>query len=97
MGKINLTLNDDLERQFRELAYKTKGMKKGFLTDATEEAITIWLEYVKLQMSKSRPSDDLWPVEQKALDDIKSGKTKMITQSGQEFLDDLQSIIDEKA
>ena len=48
-------------------------------------------------MSKSRPSDDLWPVEQKALDDIKSGKTKMITQGGQEFLDDLQSIIDEKA
>lgn len=34
-------------------------------------------------------------VEQKALDDIKSGKTKMITQGGQEFLDDLQSIIDE--
>jgi hypothetical protein len=94
MGKINLTINDDLERQFRELAYKTKGMKKGFLTDATEEAITIWLEYVKLQMSKSK--GDLWPVEQKALDDIKSGKTEMITQGGQEFLNDLQSIIDGK-
>jgi hypothetical protein len=94
MGKINLTINDDLERQFRELAYKTKGMKKGFLTDATEEAITIWLEYVKLQMSKSKR--DLWPVEQKALDDIKSGKTEMITQGGQEFLNDLQSIIDGK-
>jgi len=30
MGKINLTINDELEREFREMAYKVKGMKKGF-------------------------------------------------------------------
>jgi hypothetical protein len=47
MGKINLTINDELEREFREMAYKVKGMKKGFLTDATEEAIRVWLESVK--------------------------------------------------
>ena len=47
MGKINLTINDELEREFREMAYKVKGMKKGFLTDATEEAIKVWLKSVK--------------------------------------------------
>jgi hypothetical protein len=47
LGKINLTINDELEREFREMAYKVKGMKKGFLTDATEEAIKVWLKSVK--------------------------------------------------
>ncbi len=47
MGKVNLTISDDLEKEFRETAYKEKGMKKGFLTDATEEAIMMWVEYVK--------------------------------------------------
>jgi hypothetical protein len=47
MGKVNLTINDELEREFREVAYREKGMKKGFLTDAIEEAIRVWLEYVK--------------------------------------------------
>jgi hypothetical protein len=47
MGKVNLTINDELEREFREVAYREKGMKKGFLTDAIEESIRVWLEYVK--------------------------------------------------
>jgi hypothetical protein len=33
--------------EFRELAYQEKGMKKGFLTDATEEAISMWVEQIK--------------------------------------------------
>ncbi len=43
MGKINLTVRDDLEKRFREEAFKRKGMKKGFLTNAIEEAMKQWI------------------------------------------------------
>jgi hypothetical protein len=52
MGKVNLTISDELEKQFREEAFREKGMKKGFLTDATEEAITLWLEHIRAKRSK---------------------------------------------
>jgi hypothetical protein len=39
--------------------------------------------------------DKLWPEEEEALDDIMSGKTKMITQSGEDVLKELDSIIKE--
>jgi hypothetical protein len=52
MGKVNLTISDSLEKEFREVAYREKGMKKGFLTDATEEAIKVWLQYVKEKKNK---------------------------------------------
>ncbi len=54
MGKVNLTISDELEKEFREVAYKEKGMKKGFLTDATEEAIEVWLKYVKEKRKKEK-------------------------------------------
>jgi hypothetical protein len=54
VGKVNLTISDELEKEFREVAYKEKGMKKGFLTDATEEAIEVWLKYVKEKRRKER-------------------------------------------
>lgn len=44
MGKINLTVNDKIERRFREEAFKRKGMKKGNLTKAVEEAMLLWIE-----------------------------------------------------
>ena len=95
MGKVNLTINDDLEKEFREVAYRKKGMKKGFLTDATEEAIRIWRGYVKLR-EKKLENDHLWPEEEKALDDIRTGKTKMVKESGEDFLKELNEMIDEQ-
>ena len=59
MGKVNLTISDELEKEFREVAYKEKGMKKGFLTDATEEAIEVWLRYVRDK--KKREKSDSQP------------------------------------
>jgi hypothetical protein len=47
MGKVNLTISDKLEKEFREEAFKEKGMKKGFLTDATEEAIELWVNHIR--------------------------------------------------
>jgi hypothetical protein len=91
MGKINLTINDKLEREFREMAYKVKGMKKGFLTDATEEAITVWLKSVRAEWKKESP----WPEEEKALENIKTGKTEMVTQKREEFLHELKELENE--
>lgn len=44
MGNIKVILPDDLEQKFREEVFKSKGMKKGNLTLAIEEAIGEWIE-----------------------------------------------------
>ena len=49
MGKMNIVLNDDLERRFREAVFKTKGMKKGNISQALEEAIKSWIQQVEPQ------------------------------------------------
>ena len=41
-------------------------------------------------------NDRLWPEEEKALDDIKTGKTKMVKESGEDFLKELNETIDEQ-
>jgi len=52
MGKMNIVLNDDLEKRFREAIFKTKGMKKGNISEALEEAIKCWIE----QAEAKKPS-----------------------------------------
>lgn len=44
MAKINLIISDDIDKKFREEVFKRKGMKKGNLTDALEEAIMLWVK-----------------------------------------------------
>lgn len=90
MGKVNLTINDDLEKAFRETAYRVKGMKKGFLTDATEEAISVWLKYVQMYVDKEEKK--LTSKELKSLKDIDSGKVKMISYpDAKEFVKQMHS------
>ncbi len=43
MGKINLDLDDKIDKKFRDAVYKKKGMKKGNLTEAVEEAMLLWV------------------------------------------------------
>ena len=43
MGKLTLTLNDELEKRFRDEIYKRFGMKKGNMQTAIEEAIEQWI------------------------------------------------------
>jgi len=43
MGRINLTLKDDLEKRFRSAVADTIGFKKGNLQVAVEEALEIWI------------------------------------------------------
>ncbi len=44
MGRLNIVLPDDLEREFKEEVFKRLGMKKGNLSKAIEEAIRLWIK-----------------------------------------------------
>ncbi|MDI6904814.1 MAG: hypothetical protein QMD13_04915 [Candidatus Bathyarchaeia archaeon] len=43
MGKINLDIDDNLEREFRRVAVEKFEARKGFLKKAIEEAIHDWV------------------------------------------------------
>ncbi len=43
MGKINLEIDDNLERELRRVAVEKFEAKKGFLKKAVEEAIRDWI------------------------------------------------------
>lgn len=44
MGAIKVILSDELEQKFRDEVFKSKGMKKGNITIAIEEAINMWID-----------------------------------------------------
>ena len=46
MGKYNLNVEDKLDEKFREAVVKKKGMKKGNITEALEEAMVLWIDSV---------------------------------------------------
>jgi len=52
MGNIKVILPDDLEQKFREEVFKSKGMKKGNITLAIEEAIQLWIDSEKEKRSE---------------------------------------------
>jgi len=44
MGKVNLAIDDKIDRKFRLAVAKKKGMKKGNLTKAVQEAMLMWVK-----------------------------------------------------
>mgnify|MGYP001032881650 CR=1 FL=1 len=44
MGRIDVVLPDDLEKRLREAVFRRKGMKKGNLKKAINEAVILWIE-----------------------------------------------------
>lgn len=52
MGNIKVILPDELEKEFRDEIYKAKGMKKGNITLAIEEAVRMWIEYQRQERSE---------------------------------------------
>jgi len=45
--KINISLDAKLEERFRKTVYQRKGMKKGNLSEAFEEALERWIKEQK--------------------------------------------------
>jgi phosphoribosylanthranilate isomerase len=43
MGKLVLTVPEELENKFREVVYKRYGMKKGNISKAIREALELWI------------------------------------------------------
>jgi hypothetical protein len=52
MGRLDLNINDELEKRFRDAVYKSKGMKRGNLTVSLEEAIDAWIEEEARKIAK---------------------------------------------
>jgi hypothetical protein len=52
MGKLNVVLDDELEEKFRKAIFQRKGMKKGNISKALEEAIKQWLDYFPSEKCK---------------------------------------------
>lgn len=48
---MNIVLDDKLERQFRRAVFERKGMKKGNISHALEEAISQWMRAWKEEKS----------------------------------------------
>lgn len=44
MPKINVKINKEIDNKFREKIFQRKGMKKGNLTEAIEEAMLMWIQ-----------------------------------------------------
>lgn len=42
--KLTVLIKDELDEKFRDTVYKSKGMHKGNITEAIEEAIECWIE-----------------------------------------------------
>jgi len=49
MVRWTVTIDDDLDRRFREVVVKVKGFKRGALKEALEEAIELWLQKYEKQ------------------------------------------------
>lgn len=55
MGKkLTIMLDDATDKRLRETVFKAKGMRKGNLSEAIEEAIELWIEK---ELSKSEKSE----------------------------------------
>ena len=54
MGKMNIVLDDELEQKFRKAVFQRKGMKKGNISKALEEAIKQWIDYYHPEKSERK-------------------------------------------
>lgn len=53
MGRIDVILDDKLENEFREEVFKSKGMKRGNISKAIQEAITQWIKSERTKRSNA--------------------------------------------
>lgn len=63
MGAIKVILSDELEEKFRNEVFKSKGMKKGNITIAIDEAINMWID--AQQEKRSNAAKKAWETRNK--------------------------------
>jgi len=56
-SRLDLTIDPELDRHFRDMVYKKFGMKKGNLRTALEEAIRLWLSNEKDRGRKDKDKE----------------------------------------
>jgi hypothetical protein len=64
MGAIKVILSEELEQKFRDEVYKSKGMKKGNISIAIEEAVNMWIE--SQQEKRSNAAKKAWEKRKKS-------------------------------
>jgi hypothetical protein len=52
--RMDVYLTEDQERKFKEQVFKRKGMKKGNISEAVQEAILLWISNPHDGSSKQR-------------------------------------------
>jgi hypothetical protein len=57
MGKMNIALDDKVEERFRKAVFQSKGMKKGNISNALEEAINLWINQEIERRAKDRKDE----------------------------------------
>jgi hypothetical protein len=57
MGKMNIALDDKVEERFRKAVFQSKGMKKGNISNALEEAINLWINQEIERRAKERKDE----------------------------------------
>jgi len=57
MGRLVITIPDELEREFREAVYKRYGMRKGNITKAVIDALKMWVLMVNKELESRRCPD----------------------------------------
>lgn len=43
MGKLNINVQKDVDEKFRTAVFRRKGLKKGNIKEAVEEAMILWI------------------------------------------------------
>jgi hypothetical protein len=52
--KLTIMIRDDLDEEFRNAVFKKKGMHKGNLSEAIEEALEMWIAEQSRREGKSK-------------------------------------------
>lgn len=53
MGRLDIILDDDLDKEFREEAFKQLGLRRGSISSAIEDAIRLWIKTNKEKRSEA--------------------------------------------
>jgi hypothetical protein len=52
--KLTVLIKDDLDEKFRQTVFQRKGMHKGNITEAIEEAIDQWINSCEVMKEKGK-------------------------------------------